>query len=319
MDKKKKIWLTVGIVLTLLGAIIFACVTVAAKGDYTKLSMGKYVSKEYEIEENYENISIVTDTADVVFAAAENGETKVVCVEEENAKHTVNVVENTLVIELQNERKWYENWFNFKSPKITVYMPQTARLALKVQTSSGDVTIPKDFQFESMEVLGNTGDVVCEASAFGEINIQRSTGDIRLSNISAKALTIASSTGDVEISNATFEESVDITVTTGDVSLQNVACKNLISNGDTGEVEFTNVIATEKFLIKRSTGDVTLKKCDGLEITIETDTGDVTGSLLSAKTFDVKTDTGDVKIPADGNGGVCKITTDTGDIKIVVE
>jgi len=108
-------------------------------------------------------------------------------------------------------------------------------------------------------------------------------------------------------------------VTTGDVSLQNVACKKLISNGDTGEVELTNVIATEKFLIKRSTGDVTLKKCDGLEITIETDTGDVTGSLLSAKTFDVKTDTGDVKIPADGNGGVCKITTDTGDIKIVVE
>ncbi len=318
MSKKKYIWLIVAICLTVLGIVFFTCSMVAVKGDFTKLSLSEYETNEHKIEETYENISIVSDTADIVFVPSENQPTTVVCYEAVNANHTVSVVENTLVIKVNDERKWYENWFNFGKPTLTVYMPKGAYGALSVELSTGDVEISKDFQFNTIDISGSTGDVACYASANERINIKQSTGEICLANLSAGALGLTTSTGDITLSGVTALSDVQIEVSTGDVDLQNVVCKNLVSIGNTGDIALTNVVATEKLLVERSTGEVKINKCDAGEICIKTDTGDVTGSLLSGKTFVVNTDTGEIDVPNGVSGGICEIITDTGDIKITI-
>ena len=300
MRKTTKIWLIIAVSLVLVGSIIFTGIMSVLKWDFRKLSTVKYQTNLYEITENFDDISIKTDTADVIFALSDDGKCRVGCYEDKKEKHSVTVQENTLVINIVNQKSWYDYiGINFGSPKITVYLPKTEYTSLVIKTNTGDIEIPKDFKFHNVDISLSTGDVDFYASVAELIKIKASTGDISLENMSAGSL--------------------DITVSTGDVDLKNIECNSILSSGSTGDVTLKSVIAKEKFSIKRSTGDVKFNGCDAGEITIETDTGDVTGSLLSEKVFINKTSTGKIDVPNTVTGGKCEIKTDTGDIKITLK
>lgn len=301
MSKKTKTWLIIAASLVLVGGIIFTGVMTVLKWDFMKLSTSKYETNNYEIDENYKNISIVTDTADIVFSPCENSKTSVECSEQKNIKHSVAVKDGALVIEIVDTRKWYEHiGINFGTPKITVHIPQGEYGALSVKSSTGDVEIPKNFKFE-------------------RIDISASTGDIRVENVSAGSLDLSVSTGEVIASGIACEGEVNVNVSTGHTKLTDVECKNIISNGSTGDISLKNAVATEKLSIERSTGKVKFDGCDASEIFVKTDTGDVKGSLLSEKVFITQTDTGRVDVPKTVNGGKCEIITDTGNIKIDIQ
>lgn len=292
-----KAWLITAASLVLLGCILFACVMTTLGWDFRKLSTHKYETNEHEISEDFSSISIYTETADITFAPSEDQKCRVVCYEEEKAGHSVSVEDGSLVIKRSDSREWYDYiGIGFELPKITVYVPYGEYGALTVRTSTGDVMIPDDFSFVSIDISGSTCDVTSYASASGAIKIKLNTGDIKVKNISA---------GDVELS-----------VSTGDVYLSDVACDSLASNGSTGDIELENVIVENKLSIERSTGDVELERCDAAEIYVKTGTGDVEGSLLTEKVFVTDTDTGEVDVPKSQSGGRCEIITDTGDIEI---
>lgn len=320
MSKITKIWLIIAASLVLVGCIIFGGVMTMLKWDFTKVSTGKYETHNYEIDENFNNISIVTDTADIVIVPSENQKTSVVCHEQKNVKHSVTVQSSKLVIEIVDARKWYEYiGINLGTPKITVYIPQGEYGALFVKSSTGNVEIPKEFKFENIDISESTGNVTNYASASENIIIKTNTGNIRVENVSANTLELSVSTGGVTVSNVTCEGDVKIKVSTGKTNLTNIECKNVISSGNTGDISLKNVNAAEKFSIERSTGDVKFDGCDAAEVFVKTDTGDVTGTLLSEKVFIVETDTGKVDVPKTVNGGRCEITTDTGDINISIK
>lgn len=320
MSKITKIWLIIAASFVLIGCIIFGGVMTMLKWDFTKLSTDKYETNDYEITEKFKNISIVTDTADIVFLPSENSKTSVSCYEQRNAKHFVAVKDGVLVIEVVDTRKWYEHiGINFSTPKITVYIPQGEYGALFVKSSTGNVEIPKEFKFENIDISESTGNVTNYASASENIIIKTSTGNIRVENVSANTLDLSVSTGGVTVSNVTCEGDVKINVSTGKTNLTDIECRNVVSNGNTGAISLKNVNATENFLIERSTGDVKLDGCDATEISVETDTGDVRGSLLTDKIFIVQTDTGNVDVPKTVTGGKCEITTSTGDINISIK
>ncbi len=320
MSKSAKIWLVIAASLILLGCILFVGAMTVLKWDFTKLSTNKYETNKYEITENYKNISIVTNTADIRFVPSENASGSVVCYEQNNLKHSVTVKDGTLGIEVVDTRKWYEFiGFSFGKPKITVYLPQGEYGVLSIKSSTGDIEIPKEFMFEGMDISASTGDVGSFASASGRIQIKTSTGNIRVENASAGALLLSVSTGRVTVSDVTSEGDVTVGVSTGKTYLTDIACRSVISSGDTGDISLKNVIATDTFSIERDTGRVKLEGCDAAEIFIETDTGDVSGTLLSEKMFITETDTGRVDVPKSVTGGRCEITTDTGDIRIRVE
>lgn len=275
---------TTGIIafsLVLIGCIVFGGVMSMLGWDFTKLSTVKYETNNYEINEDFKAISVNTDTADIVFMPSETSKTSVVCHEQKKVKHSVAVKDGTLVIEVNDTRKWYEHiGISFGTPKITVCVP------------SGE---------------------------YGVISINTSTGSIGLQSIFADTVNLSVSTGRISVSDVTCKGDVNINVSTGKTTLTDIACKNLISSGSTGDVSLNNVIAAEKFSIRRSTGDVKFDLCDAAEVFMKTGTGDVIGSLLSEKVFYAKTDTGRVSVPNTASGGKCEITTDTGNIKIDIK
>lgn len=288
--------------------------------NFMQLSTVKYETNDHEIHEHFTNIQFQTNTADLVFVPSEDREASVTCYEQKNVKHTVTVKDGTLTIEVVDTRKWYEHiGIFFGTPKITVTIPQGEYGALSIKSNTGDVEIPKEFRFASMDIAESTGDVTSCASVSGAVAIKTSTGNIRVENISAGTLDLAVSTGEVAVSNITCTGDVKIQVSTGHTQLSDVTCKKVTSTGRTGAVSLKNVIATEAFSIERSTGDVKFDGCDAAEIVVKTSTGDVTGSLLSDKIFVAESDTGRVDVPQAAAGGRCTITTDTGDIRIKIE
>ncbi len=280
MNKKTKKWLVIAASLVLAGSIIFGGVMTMAKWDFMKLSTTKYETNEHVIRDNYKNISIITNTADVMFAPSETAETTVVCREQKKVEHSVAVKDSTLVIEVEDTRKWYEYiGINFGSSSITVYIPQ---------------------------------------AKYSAISVKASTGDIQVENLSAEKLDLSVSTGKITASHVRCEDDVTVHVSTGKTNLTDITCKNLTSSGNTGDISLKQVVATEKFSIKRSTGDITFDGCDAAGIVAQTDTGDVLGRLLTDKVFIAETSTGKIHVPKTSTGGRCEITTSTGDIKMEI-
>lgn len=320
MGKASKIWLLIAAFLVIIGCVIFGSVMAMKNWDFKKLSTDNYETDSYDITEEFENINIKSDTADIVFTLSENGSTRVVCYEEKNEKHLVSVNDNELLIQVDNTRKWYEHiGINFSTPKITISLPEAAYNSLVIKESTGDIQIHENFRFENIDILTSTGDVANSAYVKETAKIKTDTGDIRVEKAAARYLELSASTGDIKVNETIVENDIIINVSTGKANLSGVQCVNLISSGDTGDINLKDVFAVENFSINRSTGDVKFDGADAAEIFIETDTGDVSGRLLSDKIFIVKTDTGYIDVPKTMSGGKCEITTDTGDIKIDVK
>lgn len=278
MKKATKVWLIIATVLFLIGTMIIVGDLVMVKFDFSKIGTTKYETNTYDIQEDYKNIKIVTNTANVTLVPSEDGKDMVVCEEEKSMKHLVEVKDDTLFIQMEDTRKWYEHiGVNFGISKITVYL--------------------------SKEI-------------YDTLSIKTSTGKVSVENVSADSLDITVSTGKVQVTDVTCKGDIKIEASTGKVIITNSKSKNVISKGSTGDLTLKNVLATEKFSIQRSTGNVKLEKSDALEIYIKTSTGNVTGTLLSEKIFITKTNTGDIKVPESVTGGRCEIKTNTGDIKL---
>lgn len=320
MKKHTIILIIIAAALVFVGGIMFGGVMTAVKWDFTKLSTTKYETNTHKITDTFKNISVDTDTADIVFLPSAEGECSVVCVEENNMKHSVAVENGALIIKLTDTRKWYQHiGLHFGTPKITVYLPAGEYGALKTVADTGDLSLPQDFSFESLDILESTGDVKSAAAVSGDVRITASTGKINFTGKSAGSLTLTTSTGDISVGGTTCAGDVNITVSTGKTSLSDISCKSVVSRGSTGRIGLKNVVATEKFSIKRSTGNVTFDSSDAAEIYLQTDTGDVFGTLLSEKVFITETSTGKINVPKSISGGRCEISTSTGDITISIK
>jgi len=317
MRRRTKAWLMIAALLVLIGGILFAGVMTALKWDFMALETVKYETNTYEISDAFENISVNTDTADITFVISDDGNCRVTCYEEAAAGHSVAVADGTLTVERINTRSVYDFiGLRFGSSKITVYLPKTEYKSLLIRGDTGDVEIPDDFSFETVEISLHTGDAALYASASEIMKVKTSTGGIRVDNISVGALDLSVSTGKVTVLSVACEENITVGVSTGKVHLTDVSCKNVISSGNTGDILLDHVIAEEGISVERSTGDVMFDRSDAAEIFVKTDTGDVTGSLLTEKIFVTQTDTGNVDVPKTVSGGRCEIITDTGDIQL---
>lgn len=317
MGKTMRIWLIIATALVVVGAIVFTAALAACGWDFSKLSTVKFETNSYSGSDSIASILVDTDTADIRFAPSEDGQWKVVCHEAEKMNHTVSVEDGVLTIKVGDEREWYDHigiWVG--SEKVTIYLPEQEYASLVIQESTGDVEVPKDFRFGTIDINVSTGDVKNYASASGAIKITASTGDIHVESVSAASMELSVTTGHVTGCDLTCEGKLSVDVSTGDARLTDVRCENFTSDGSTGDLILKNVVAAGKMSIDRSTGDVKFDACDAAQIQVDVDTGDVTGSLRSDKIFIVRSSTGDIDVPATTSGGKCQITTSTGDIKI---
>lgn len=229
MKKTIIVWLIIVASLLLVGCILVI------------LSAAKYETNTYEIDKAFSDISITTDTADIIFALSDDGKCKVECYEEKNAKHSVTVENDVLVV--KSSKSWYDYiGFNFGSPKITVYLPKAEYNALSIHEATGNVEIPKDYSFENVDFSLSTGDVKFFASASKLVKIKVITGNIRVENTSADALDLSVTTGNVTVSGVTCRDDITVNVVTGNAYLADSSCRSVISSGITGNISLDNVI-----------------------------------------------------------------------------
>ena len=320
MSKKNKLWIIIAASFLAVGLILFAGAMIALDFDFTRLSTVKYETNTLKISEDFSKISIDADTADIEFVPSDNKQCEIVCFEEEKVKHSAAVEDGTLTIAAVDTRKWYDHiGISFVEPKVTVYLPKAEYDELIIKGKTGDIEIPNDFTFDTVDISSKTGNVECHASASELMKIKLSTGDVNVENISAGALDLSVTTGNVTVSSVYCEGDIKVAVSTGRTNLTDVSCRSVISSGSTGNVSLKNVVAAESFSIERSTGNVSFEDSDAAEIYVKTSTGNVKGTLLSEKIFITETSTGRVDVPKTAAGGKCEITTSTGNIQIGIK
>lgn len=312
---RTKIWIWIGVILVLLGAVLFAAAMTANRWDFTALGTDTFKTSEYEFGETFDDISVTVIDADVVFAPADGEKCRVVVYEREDEPHTVTVSDGTLSVKANDEREWFDHiGINVGSPKVTVYLPEKEYCALKVRGTVGAVLIPSAFTFESADFSVTTGKVEMSASVENTLKIHTTTGLIRAEKVSVRDIELSVTTGLVKMTDVTCENAVKITVTTGETEIENLTCASFSSDGSTGDITLKNVKASEKITVERSTGDVKIDGSDAPALSLKTTTGDISGSLLTDKIYNVKTSTGSVTVPDSRPGGTCEIRTSTGNV-----
>ena len=322
MKQTSKAWLIVGLILILLGGLLFVGELAVHHWDLSTLGAVKLETGTVEISESFQNIRITSDTEELRFLPGSDGVCRVDYAVLEHRKLSASVQGDTLSIEVTDPGKWSDNisfsFGNTEKPRITVYLPGRDYAALTVDEDTGDLFLPGDFSFESIRVTTDTGDVDCCASASGLLSIKTDTGDATLESISAGELALSTDTGRIELRSVSCDGDLSVTVVTGKTILTDVTCGSFTSKGDTGDLRLEQVLVEGLLSVERSTGDVRLEDCDAGELLISTSTGDVSGTLLTEKVFLVGSSTGKIRVPETVSGGRCKITTSTGDISIQI-
>ena len=315
----RKIFLGFASLFLIIGLLSFGWAMSELGWDFTRLSLVKYDTAVYEINEDFRDISINTSMADIEFLPSDDGTCRIVSYERERLTHSVSVNDGKLTVSFTDTRAWYDYIsLDFGSPELTVYLPEADYGKLILESTTGDLKIPSDFSFESVSVKLSTGDASVDANTVDKLKIEASTGDIRINSERVGSVELTLSTGDVKISELDCEGDISVKLSTGEISLKNTTAKNAFLESGTGDISLVGFVASEKLTAKCTTGDLMLDGSDAAEIFIKTTTGDVLGSLLSPKTFEVSVGTGKKEIP-NTTGGKCEITATTGDVTISIQ
>ena len=320
MSRMKAGWLVAGASLVLIGGLMFACAMSALDWDISALSTESYTTSSYDITEQFEDIRISTDTADIGIIPSDGEKIRVECYERNNEAHSVTVSEGVLEIDVEDNRRWYEHvGISFHTPRISVYIPSGTYGALLIKTATGDVSISSEMSFRSIDITESTGDVTNRASASEGVSIRTNTGNVSVENITAGYVDLRVTTGSIKVEGVRCDGDVRANVTTGKATMSDVSGRSVLSEGSTGSISLVSTIASDKITVSRTTGSIALESCDASELDLKTTTGSIRGSILSAKIFDADTSTGSISVPESAGEGKCRLTTSTGSISIKVK
>ncbi len=313
-----KKWFIFGGIMIIAGLVLFGLAMIEMDLSFNTSDKQSIMATEDELEP-FTNIRIESDTDDI-YIIYNNGEgDKVLTPIRERAFYSITVEEDTLVIRMDDQRKWYDYISIFSDPEpISLYLSEKDYGDLCISADTADVVIEDSFTFASVDIAVTTGDIEYYPSATGDVSLRTSTGSIHADCEKANNMTVKVTTGDLFLENITCNGDLTHTSSTGDVELTNVQCQNMFTKGTTGKLTINGGSVSGKLTAERSTGDVTLHGFKAAEIEIETSTGDVRGTLLEAMDFRTETSSGSVNVPHSFTGGLCKITTSTGDIQLSI-
>lgn len=261
MSKSSKIWIIIAISCIVVGAVGFVVTMSMLNWNFAELNTVKRETKVYDVTDEFENISVCTDTTDVLFLLSDDGKCKIECFEYSGETHTVKVEDKTLKINANDTKKWYDNIsvFDFSSSKIKIYLPKSEYKNLSINVSTSDIENLNDFIFENVDVKLSTGDVNLTDVKCDNFALNCSTGDTKLKNVIAtQKINIKHTTGDIKLDKCDADEII-LTTTTGDVKGSLLSDKSFICNTKTGDINVPKSTSGEKCEITTSTGDIYFK------------------------------------------------------------
>ena len=307
--------------------IIFGTLLLIGGGAIFAVGLAKrnkvVLKNETTTVEAFTNFDVNLLTSDFELKTSSDGTYSVEVNEYEKMPHKIEVVDGTLTIKQSNQWNWYERIFDFGFSKeyVKVYAPAGAYANFKIDNDTGDVDLPAEFSFATMNLDLNTGKANINSSATEYIKIEGNTGDVKINEVNTASLNIDIDTGDITLTKVNVTKDISLKTDTGRTTLNQTTFENMKIDVGTGDVKLINTVGTGKITIKASTSDVTFDSSDSHDLDVDTDTGDVEGTLLTGKVFDARSGTGKVKVPDNDmtTGGTCKIRTDTGKINISIK
>ena len=243
MKKNVKISILIASILCVAGLLICTAGLFLMDFDFSKLNTLPTKTNTHVVTEEFTNISIQTDTADVVFAISEDDSCYVVCNETEKLTHSVRVEGDTLVIQREDHRKWYDHiGISIVEYSVTVYLPRFEYANISIETDTGDVSVGNVNVTENVSIETDTGDVLLRATEVGnKLTVVTDTGDVTLDRADASSISVTTDTGDVTgtlLSEKIFFAESD----TGDIRVpQSMTGGRCEIRTDTGDIEITVV------------------------------------------------------------------------------
>lgn len=306
----------VGIICIILGCIMFVGCSAANKFDWSKLSSEKFEQKTFTTEETFQKIYVDEEFGmDITFLPSADGICKIEYEESKNVDCEISVEEGVLKINQNDNRRWYHMiGFNFYTPALTVYLPESENRALDIKAKTSDVTIPEDLSFENVKIDLSTGDITMSANVTGTLEIDVSTGDVTISNSNPTSVSITSSTGCITATAIHTTGDFYVKSSTGKQYLSDITCANATLISSTGDKKITTMTVTGKLKVNSDTGDDLFSDivCNTLNVT--TTTGKQTYTDVSCGATTLTADTGKIHMTNLVSSDHLKIQTETGDI-----
>lgn len=334
------ILLSLGIVLAVVGGVIFT-VSMSNNGwDFSTISNVTYTKKSFEFGEEDGLLALESFEFDITTSDVEIILTDGDKIEVETYQRSK---KNGVVISLTTEN--YENGaykivekqkagtiftFDFgKTPKSTIKIPKNVNYNCKFNITTGKLTLGKDgesYLFSKDLILeGTTGEinVLANVEVGGNFSAKLTTGKISLAKIKANQVKIETSTGDVKLSQDVECANFYLEMTTGNILSE----KTLKTNGfyletTTGDTWFKSEVVATDMSVCATTGNVRFDKItlDGQSAEFEVSTGELILGFSGKKddySFEIEQSTGKCNLSSykKGNKQV-EIESSTGDVTI---
>ena len=328
MKKSKNIALITAVFLIVSGLVISFIAYWRAGFDFSKLSTPVYentytVDEEFssirvkELDSNIRFMPLEIDAEDDVYDVDET--CMIVCNEEKNVTHKVDVVNGTLVIEEVDNREWYEHiGFFTEDADMVIYLTESSYEKLEISASSGDVVLGEEFGYDDIDITLSSGSVdINSVSIIESLTVETSSGNINVKDTLPEDIYIKTSSGSITVENVSVT-TADIITQSGDISIKSSAAEEVRMETSSGEIMADQLLVLGMLKVFSHSGDIDLIDSDAESMYIRTTSGDVTGSIFSDKIFVCETESGDINVPASADGGKCEVKTSSGDIEFDV-
>ena len=320
MSRSAKVFIMIAVCLIAAGLIVFGAAWFISGGDISKLQPVDYEEVTYPIEGEVARIEIDAAVSDIELRLTEDGSARAECLETEKLRHSVSVENRTLRIVCSGSQSFADNvlnWGVFRSPRLTLYVPDADYLSLNITAETGKIIIPSGMSVSDVTVKGDTGRAVIGAIEAKTISIALTTGDVTIDGVRTDVLAAGCTTGNIVLMNIEAAKGVLVQTDTGAAAITGLTAETLHVTTDTGAVGLKDTEISLSMKIATDTGGVVLDRCGAGAMEIRTDTGSVIGTITTRMSFDAKSSTGRVSVPeSDPHGGKCSLTTDTGSINI---
>lgn len=243
---KKKIRKTcaiTGMILLLMGLILFLTGMSITGWDFGELSTAVYKQENYTAQQQVTSLDISYNNAEVrILCDPEAQSVSVsypVCTDRATgASAKVDITEENGVLRIKEESLFILINWQFQTPTLTVTLPETALETLSVRTQNGNISAENIATENKAGFITQNGEIRISQINASELSLQTDAGGIILKNIQCQTLQAETDLGSVQLSGTLTADSAKFTSELGDIDLSEgvVDANNIYFSTDMGNI-----------------------------------------------------------------------------------
>lgn len=243
---KKKIRKTcaiTGMILLLMGLILFLTGMSLTGWDFGELSTAVYKQENYTAQQQVTSLDISYNNAEVCILCDPEAQSVSVsypvCTDRATgASAKVDITEENGVLRIKEESLFILINWQFQTPTLTVTLPETALETLSVRTQNGNISAENIATENKAEFITQNGEIRISQINVSELSLQTDAGGIILKNIQCQTLQAETDLGSVQLSGTLTADSAKFTSELGDIDLSEgvVDANNIYFSTDMGNI-----------------------------------------------------------------------------------